>query len=281
MFLLSAQVLASAEGMYIHTDGLGSPVARTNQQGQVISRTRYEPYGATAAGATPTIGFTGHVNDPDTGLIYMQQRYYDPYAGRFLSTDPVLTDAKTGGAFNRYVYANNSPYTHIDPDGRDPEHAYVPGGMSHAEYTAANLVAADMTVNALLHVAQYYPPTRTPATALLAVKNASSSGAGAGVSSLARGAKDGPRAGKPHTPAAKKASLDANKAANDGKATCPKCGKEMTDPKQSKSGEPKDMRQAEGDHVVAKSQGGDGATAKDLKNIETICARCNNDKSSH
>jgi RHS repeat-associated protein len=120
MFLISAQVLASAEGMYIHTDGLGSPVARSDKNGNLISgsRTRYEPYGATAAGATPTIGFTGHVNDPATGLIYMQQRYYDPYAGRFLSTDPVLTDVNTGSAFNRYIYANNNPYKYVDPDGR-------------------------------------------------------------------------------------------------------------------------------------------------------------------
>ena len=95
---------------YIHTDGLGSPVARSDANGVEISRTRYEPYGATAAGATPTIGFTGHVNDADTGLVYMQQRYYDPVAGRFLSIDPVTTDANTGGSFNRYVYANNNPY---------------------------------------------------------------------------------------------------------------------------------------------------------------------------
>ena len=121
MFLLSAQVLASAEGMYIHTDGLGSPVAKSDKNGNYIagSRTRYEPYGATAAGATPTIGFTGHVNDADTGLIYMQQRYYDPYAGRFLSTDPVLTDANTGSSFNRYIYASSNPFKYIDPDGRD------------------------------------------------------------------------------------------------------------------------------------------------------------------
>ena len=39
------------------------------------------------------IGFTGHVNDPDTGFVYMQQHYYDPYAGRFLSVDPIVTDA--------------------------------------------------------------------------------------------------------------------------------------------------------------------------------------------
>lgn len=48
----------------------------------------------------------------------MQQRYYDPIAGRFLSVDPVVTDEETGGHFNRYVYGNNNPYRFIDPDGR-------------------------------------------------------------------------------------------------------------------------------------------------------------------
>ena len=48
----------------------------------------------------------------------MQQRYYDPIAGRFLSIDPVVTDANMGGSFNRYAYANNSPFKYIDPDGR-------------------------------------------------------------------------------------------------------------------------------------------------------------------
>ena len=50
---------------------------------------------------------------------YMQQRYYDPIAGRFLSTDPVTTDEETGESFNRYVYAENNPYKYTDPDGRD------------------------------------------------------------------------------------------------------------------------------------------------------------------
>jgi hypothetical protein len=68
---------------FIHTDGLGSPVVRTDTAGNLISRTGYKPYGYTASGATPSIGFTRHVNDADTGLTYMQQRYYDPVAGRF------------------------------------------------------------------------------------------------------------------------------------------------------------------------------------------------------
>jgi uncharacterized protein RhaS with RHS repeats len=48
----------------------------------------------------------------------MQQRYYEPLAGRFLSVDPVVTNANTGAMFNRYDYAMNNPYRYVDPDGR-------------------------------------------------------------------------------------------------------------------------------------------------------------------
>lgn len=125
---LNRHLLAEVGGNYVHTDGLGSPVARTNAAKGIVSRTRYEPYGQTAGGATPTVGFTGHVNDADTGLVYMQQRYYDPVASRFMSTDPVLTDANTAGSFNRYSYVNSNPYKFIDPDGRNPALAACFGG---------------------------------------------------------------------------------------------------------------------------------------------------------
>jgi uncharacterized protein RhaS with RHS repeats len=48
----------------------------------------------------------------------MQQRYYDPAIGRFLSVDPVTADGATGANFNRYWYANNNPFRFKDPDGR-------------------------------------------------------------------------------------------------------------------------------------------------------------------
>lgn len=62
--------------------------------------------------------YTGHVNDVDTGVIYMQARYYDPAIGRFLSMDPVALDGKNLFGFNRYAYGNNNPVMNIDPDGR-------------------------------------------------------------------------------------------------------------------------------------------------------------------
>ncbi|MEB0031304.1 hypothetical protein QN372_11135 [Undibacterium sp. RTI2.1] len=44
---------------YVHTDGLGSLVARTDQNGTRLTQTKYEAYGMTVAGGDiPTIGFT-------------------------------------------------------------------------------------------------------------------------------------------------------------------------------------------------------------------------------
>jgi RHS repeat-associated protein len=49
---------------------------------------------------------------------YMQQRYYDPTLGVFLSVDPVTAYEQPISQFHRYRYANNNPYRFKDPDGR-------------------------------------------------------------------------------------------------------------------------------------------------------------------
>lgn len=155
----------SAAVTYVHTDMLGSPVAKTNAARTVTERTRYEPYGGTVAGSTnPTaIGFTGHVNDADTGLVYMQQRYMDPISGRFLSVDPVTTDAITGGHFNRYTYADNKPYKYIDPDGRSPVHA----GLK-----ALDLAVSSIEIMSAFHTGGVGAGVRAFADALLSVPGA-------------------------------------------------------------------------------------------------------------
>lgn len=104
---------------YLHTDALGSPIAKTNSSGTVIETSEYEPYGDLLNRANDDrAGYTGHVMDAASGLTYMQQRYYDPAIGRFLSVDPVNANSVTGSNFNRYNYAANNPYLFTDPDGR-------------------------------------------------------------------------------------------------------------------------------------------------------------------
>ena len=101
---------------YQHTDALGSPVAITDPNRVVTERNEYEPYGKGPSKDMP--GYTGHVADAATGLDYMQQRYYDPYIGRFLSADPISADI---ASFNRYWYGNDDPFGFKDPDGRQVE----------------------------------------------------------------------------------------------------------------------------------------------------------------
>lgn len=123
---LGGSVVAVREGAYTgghvvkyqHTDALGSPVAESNQSGVVTNRISYDPYGGLISGTVGSVGYTGHVMDPGTGLTYMQQRYYDPASGIFLSADPVAADGYSGALFNRFAYANNNPYKYTDPDGR-------------------------------------------------------------------------------------------------------------------------------------------------------------------
>jgi RHS repeat-associated protein len=115
---------------YQHTDALGSPVVMTDANRQEIERREYEPYGKQIKPVTlkDGPGYTGHMLDAATGLNYMQQRYYDPGIGRFLSVDPVTADGNSGGNFNRYWYANNNPYKFTDPDGRQSQS--VPFGVT-------------------------------------------------------------------------------------------------------------------------------------------------------
>ena len=102
--------------MYIHTDALGSVVAESDASGNVIKRYHYEPYGAVVGGQVEDgPGYTGHVSDAATELSYMQQRYYDPQVGLFLSVDPVTAYGNPVDQFNRYRYGNGSPYKFKDP----------------------------------------------------------------------------------------------------------------------------------------------------------------------
>ena len=116
----SRPVSGSAETIaYLHTDALGSSIAKTDGAGAVIERSEYEPYGDLLNRPNDDrAGYTGHVMDSASGLTYMQQRYYDPSVGRFLSVDPVTADTVTGWNFCRYCYAANNPYKFKDPDGR-------------------------------------------------------------------------------------------------------------------------------------------------------------------
>lgn len=113
---MSVRLTNGASPEYTHTDHFGSPIAATDAAGAIKWRESYNPFGEArlkpAANANHT-GFTGHVADADSGLTYMQARYYDPIIGRFLSADPIGYQ----DGLNLYAYVGNDPTNQTDPSG--------------------------------------------------------------------------------------------------------------------------------------------------------------------
>lgn len=102
---------------YVYTDPQGTPLADADTSGNITATYDYRAYGARALDPpTSGPGYTGHVNDADSGFVYMQARYYDPEVARFLSVDPVAAYTNSA-AFNRYWYADDNPVKNIDPTG--------------------------------------------------------------------------------------------------------------------------------------------------------------------
>jgi RHS repeat-associated protein len=166
-------------------------------------------------------GYTGHVVDAASGLIYMQQRYYDPVIGRFLSMDPDLV-GELGLNFNRYAYVGNNPYRYVDPDGRDGACAFGPTGCGmHASSPADNARIEELTTDlAVVVVAAVAVYAAVEVVAVCAASPACAVGAGVGAGASSKGptkgASGGQRAGKPFTPAGKREVINSNKAANQG-----------------------------------------------------------------
>ena len=63
--------------------------------------------------------YRGYYYDTETGLYYLQSRYYNPAWGRFLNADGYVSTGQGLLGFNMYAYCNNNPVMNIDISGED------------------------------------------------------------------------------------------------------------------------------------------------------------------
>lgn len=102
---------------YLHHDLNGSTRALTDDTGQTTATTTYSPYGtltATTGTGTSRFGYAGEYTEPDTGLIYLRARHYDPATGQFLSRDPLEDTTRAP-----YGYTGGNPLQYTDAAGLD------------------------------------------------------------------------------------------------------------------------------------------------------------------
>ncbi|MFD0708810.1 RHS repeat protein, partial [Photorhabdus akhurstii] len=108
---------------YSYDNLIGSSQLELDSDGQIISEEEYYPFGGTALWAArnqteasyKTIRYSGKERDV-TGLYYYGYRYYQPWAGRWLSADP----AGTIDGLNLYRMVRNNPVTQFDVQGLSP-----------------------------------------------------------------------------------------------------------------------------------------------------------------
>jgi RHS repeat-associated protein len=103
---------------FLYRDHLATVKMVTNMSGAVTERTGYAAYGEPTPTTSLPKGFIGERPDPETGLLYLNARYYDPALGRFMSPDD-WDPTKPGVGTNRYAYAGNDPVNKSDPNGHN------------------------------------------------------------------------------------------------------------------------------------------------------------------
>ena len=97
----------------------------TNDMGQTVARYRYDAWGActivadTSGRNIATINpfrYRGYYLDSESGLYYLQSRYYDPTTGRFINGDDVvfLGNNNSSISWNLYAYCENTPVNMVD-----------------------------------------------------------------------------------------------------------------------------------------------------------------------
>ena len=116
---------------YFEKDLQGDIIAIYTENGTKIGSYTYDAWGnctvSTESGATTSqkrivrtlnpFRYRGYYYDTETGLYYLQSRYYNPQWGRFLNADGYVSTGTGLLGYNMYAYCNNNRVMGYDSNG--------------------------------------------------------------------------------------------------------------------------------------------------------------------
>ncbi len=114
--------------LYYVTNLQGDIIALVDESGNLMAEYSYDAWGkALQARYYNNCGmfvnynplrYRGYVYDYETGLYYLQSRYYDPEIGRFINADAFTSTGQGFVGNNMFAYCGNNPVTRKDPNGQ-------------------------------------------------------------------------------------------------------------------------------------------------------------------
>jgi RHS repeat-associated protein len=111
-----------AEYFYI-TNLQGDIIELVDINGNSVVKYKYDALGNTISQTSGSLAninpyrYRGYRFDIETGLYYLQSRYYDPTIGRFISADGLVGEIGDLLTHNMYAYCANNPVMNVDPSG--------------------------------------------------------------------------------------------------------------------------------------------------------------------
>ena len=134
-------------GYYYHyvTNLQGDVIAILDEYGAVVVEYTYDAWGniltvtgslASTLGKLNPLTYRGYVYDWETGLYYLQSRYYNPEWGRFINADGYTSTGQGILGNNMFAYCGNNPVNYTDPTGQFLES--ILGFISEAATEAGN-----------------------------------------------------------------------------------------------------------------------------------------------
>ena len=118
----------------------------------------------------PARPYRGYYYDTETGLYYLQSRYYDPEAGRFINADAFASTGQGILAANMFAYCWNNPVNHVDYDGGLPKWVgIIAGAAAGIAVAAATVALAPAAMCAVTFALTWYGVGYTTAAAISAI----------------------------------------------------------------------------------------------------------------
>jgi len=119
-------VLYEGNRYFYLTNLQGDVTAIVSVNGNVVVEYSYDAWGnvlditgvrADNLGKLNPLRYRGYVYDEETGLYYLQSRYYDPLIGRFINADVYTSTGQGFVGNNMFAYCGNNPAVYTDPTG--------------------------------------------------------------------------------------------------------------------------------------------------------------------